>query len=668
MSSSTAAIESRCLVHQTATYNDFVPAVQRWSLGGYSLKEAISPEAVSDISHSRIPEGNEGNASSSLKSAAMLGLALSVGASGALVSQSEASASVSVPTNAATTEAFSSGSRVTASQASALESSDFFADEATEQFVSLHTVESGESLWQIAQQHRVGLRELKLANSLPPETSIRVGQVLRVPGIAEAVQQPSANEAGSTQLVANVAANDQISTTAGQRETSSTATNLGAAQVEASETISARQEEPLPAASSAVAAPVAPVQIEIADASSLQAAPASAADPLETAPVATALALPTAAVSTYQVQAGDTISNIAAALGTTSEDLIRINGLTNPNIIFAGTTLTVPPANSTAADSSDSAGQPLGKRVETSVEAAGQRPADGQLAHLQSTANRPSAARILQGQQKPSVENATTASEQTDNSDLPTAAIARAESIDPYVADLLEEVEEVRTQPVQTSEVASSVEIDADDSLLTQAARPVNRSNGMGGAERVALSTTPATDADSELLAAAPISPDAYIPAQRSSTGEIVSPDMPLLPEASEYLPEAPAYFNGYIWPTRGTITSGYGWRWGRMHRGIDVAGPVGTPVVAAAPGVVEQAGWNSGGYGNLVEIRHPDGSLTRYAHNNRLNVRTGQLVSQGQQISEMGSTGYSTGPHLHFEVHPRGSGAVNPMAYLPQR
>ena len=143
---------------------------------------------------------------------------------------------------------------------------------------------------------------------------------------------------------------------------------------------------------------------------------------------------------------------------------------------------------------------------------------------------------------------------------------------------------------------------------------------------------------------------------------------MPILPDAGEFLPEAPDYFDGYVWPTQGTVTSGYGWRWGRMHRGVDVAGPVGTPVVAAAMGVVEHAGWNSGGYGKLVEIRHPDGSLTRYAHNNRLNVTAGQTVRQGQQIAEMGSTGYSTGPHLHFELHVSGQGAVNPVAYLPSR
>jgi murein DD-endopeptidase MepM/ murein hydrolase activator NlpD len=120
-----------------------------------------------------------------------------------------------------------------------------------------------------------------------------------------------------------------------------------------------------------------------------------------------------------------------------------------------------------------------------------------------------------------------------------------------------------------------------------------------------------------------------------------------------------------FIYPTHGTFTSGYGWRWGRMHQGIDIAAPVGTPIVASAEGVVTFAGWNKGGYGNLVEIRHNDGTVTRYAHNSKIMVSLNDFVNQGDAIAEMGSTGYSTGPHCHFEIHPAGKGAVNPLAYL---
>ncbi|WP_427160317.1 peptidoglycan DD-metalloendopeptidase family protein [Aliinostoc sp. HNIBRCY26] len=159
--------------------------------------------------------------------------------------------------------------------------------------------------------------------------------------------------------------------------------------------------------------------------------------------------------------------------------------------------------------------------------------------------------------------------------------------------------------------------------------------------------------------------------------GTTVSPSvnkLPPLAAVDQYLPRSidentPPPSNSsvaYIWPAKGVLTSGYGWRWGRMHRGIDIANAVGTPVFSSSDGVVEKAGWNKGGYGNLVDIRHADGSLTRYAHNSAILVQVGQQVRQGQQIARLGSTGFSTGPHLHFEIHPTGKGAVNPIAMLP--
>lgn len=121
----------------------------------------------------------------------------------------------------------------------------------------------------------------------------------------------------------------------------------------------------------------------------------------------------------------------------------------------------------------------------------------------------------------------------------------------------------------------------------------------------------------------------------------------------------------GFTWPAAGKLTSRFGRRWGRMHKGIDIAGPVGTPIIAAADGIVTVAGWKSG-YGKLVEVRHGDGTITRYGHNSQLSVSAGQFVRQGQQVAQMGSTGYSTGSHLHFEIHPSGGSAVNPISYLP--
>ncbi|MDQ3866652.1 MAG: peptidoglycan DD-metalloendopeptidase family protein [Actinomycetota bacterium] len=118
----------------------------------------------------------------------------------------------------------------------------------------------------------------------------------------------------------------------------------------------------------------------------------------------------------------------------------------------------------------------------------------------------------------------------------------------------------------------------------------------------------------------------------------------------------------GLIWPVSGTVTSGFGMRWGRMHEGIDIAAPAGTTVHAAASGRVIVAGW-TGGYGNLIVIDHGGGLATAYGHLSALWVGGGS-VSQGQGIGAVGCTGSCTGPHLHFEVRVNGT-PVDPLAYL---
>ena len=146
-------------------------------------------------------------------------------------------------------------------------------------------------------------------------------------------------------------------------------------------------------------------------------------------------------------------------------------------------------------------------------------------------------------------------------------------------------------------------------------------------------------------------------------------PDLPALtsPKSTSSDAQRLAPSSTYSWPTKGVFTSGYGWRWGRMHKGIDIANSSGTAVHSARDGIVTYAGW-SGAYGYLVEIAHGDGESTRYAHNSRLMVSKGQVVPQGARISLMGSTGRSTGPHLHFEIRRSSGAAVNPLSKLPPR
>jgi murein DD-endopeptidase MepM/ murein hydrolase activator NlpD len=119
----------------------------------------------------------------------------------------------------------------------------------------------------------------------------------------------------------------------------------------------------------------------------------------------------------------------------------------------------------------------------------------------------------------------------------------------------------------------------------------------------------------------------------------------------------------GFIWPVNGPVTSGFGWRWGRLHEGIDIGVGYGTPIRAAAAGRVVYAGWMSG-YGNLVAIDHGGGVSTAYGHQSSVAVGVGQVVSQGQTIGYVGCTGHCFGPHLHFEVRINGS-PVDPLGYL---
>jgi murein DD-endopeptidase MepM/ murein hydrolase activator NlpD len=123
----------------------------------------------------------------------------------------------------------------------------------------------------------------------------------------------------------------------------------------------------------------------------------------------------------------------------------------------------------------------------------------------------------------------------------------------------------------------------------------------------------------------------------------------------------APA--SGFVWPVDGPITSSFGLRWGRMHEGIDIGVGFGTPIRAAAAGTVIHAGW-LGGYGNLVVVDHGGGLSTAYGHQQEIYVSSGQQVDQGTVLGEVGSTGNSTGPHLHFEVRVNGS-AIDPLGYL---
>ncbi|TVQ07022.1 MAG: LysM peptidoglycan-binding domain-containing protein [Leptolyngbya sp. DLM2.Bin27] len=669
----------------------------------------------------------------------MLGLALSFGASAPFLTEPElalaADGSTLIVLPAANRDQ-AQGLKLTSTKA---------------QSSSYHTVEAGESLWQIAAQHEADVQAIKVANSIATDDVIRVGQVIRVPAVGmanlataaddarlsmqvnvlggvggdrvatssllapgvlpsvnhlekdgeldetldaldlEAVdelaeQDPMVDQAErleetavseSTQLdivqLAAIPTIEQPSSTAQDQAVWSVAqaaeANQPIAQVEPSESADAAVSMaslPLHGASEPTMATGTSPQAQppAASATASEAAEskkdliATAALPLRSFDRETAVEIGTS--RSYQVKPGDTLWSIASRNGVTLDQLLSHNhAVSRPEALAVGDNLSIPVAAAAAepelvAPAADLAAVHPTREDVIRDHLARIRESNGTLVDRDELNARIREARQALERSRSGSPSAPMAMEY--HSPEPVAIASGAiDGVEPASETALTVREGAQSVATQWT-ITDVAEAEPQQVAAVQPASSVERPASV---ESVAL--------PNQLLAAAPLGAEAYRAMPNTPVGQTVSPNMPMMPGASDFLPEAPALSAGYIWPTQGVLTSGYGWRWGRMHRGIDIAGPVGTPIVAAASGQVIRSGWNSGGYGNLVDIRHPDGSMTRYAHNSRLLVRAGEQVRQGQQIAEMGSTGYSTGPHLHFEVHLAG-GTANPMAFLPRR
>ncbi|MEB3211365.1 MAG: peptidoglycan DD-metalloendopeptidase family protein [Leptolyngbyaceae bacterium] len=422
----------------------------------------------------------------------------------------------------------------------------------------------------------------------------------------------------------------------------------------------------------------------------------------------------TSSYITYEIQRGDTLAAVARDHGVSLSAVLQANPISNPNRIFVGQSIRIPAqveSQSLPGDVAVKAGAPVGlsgstgstNEVLVSALPSIQFGTTSSLPTFRSAPVVPLPVSSLDDSEEeveiephnsvsenvnePSVETVDVAALGGDRTEEATAQSASETVSETYVEELIQDFEEIsRTeQSVARRSLLDELDQLSQRGVGSSSYRPdiayIEERNAVNpefiaeatqedSVDPIELVDDPSTRTRSEesLVAVAPLGAQNYSPIAQPATGRIVSPDLPPLPGAENYIPSSEATFNGYLWPARGVLTSGYGWRWGRMHQGIDIAAPVGTPIYAAAPGVVEFSGWNSGGYGNMVDIRHPDGSKTRYAHNSRNLVRVGQRVAQGHQIAEMGSTGYSTGPHVHFEIHHSERGVVNPVAFLPRR
>jgi murein DD-endopeptidase MepM/ murein hydrolase activator NlpD len=474
------------------------------------------------------------------------------------------------------------------------------------------TVQAGQTLTQVADFYKVNPDVLATENQMPKVSVLKEGQVIRVSVGAQMPTKQVAVVAPQSESV-KLSQTNQVKTVVAL----SPSGDVTGAEQQQAEWVREKSEQPVQAA---------------------------------------------AVESTYRVGPGDTLTSIARNHGVSYRELADLNAITNPNQLLANQVLKLPVKTVTNGLEADS-------KVATTIAPEALRQ---QLVNPTSAPSVNFAA--PQGVLQDAAQSQATAFV-TQAELVQQAQPQMTGSLATEVRNLRQKFQERTIVPaVVVPRVPTSVPAFVSNSAAQS--EEAKRSKQLAMALQDAATNSPKREENAEipvpavpskqLVARSSLGAGEYAPVD-GGVRRMVAPSLPGLGREDAYLPGSQA-MTGYIWPAKGDFTSPYGPRWGRMHRGIDVAAPTGTPVVASAPGVVSEVGWDGYGYGNYVEITHPDGAVTLYGHNDRVLVRQGQAVAQGEQISEMGSTGRSTGPHVHFEIHPAGGGAVNPMAYLDRQ
>ncbi len=645
------------------------------------LLSAVNGDAVAEQLKQTLPEASRRVRTS----AAMIGLAaISMGAYSLFAPQRGDAAVAAEPIATEPIQTVSNPSEVTGIQ-SVPEVAPIAMASSSVQTVE-HTVQEGQTLWKIAKFYRVDIGQLATVNHLRSNTVLYVGQVLQVPVDAQSAQLPVNQEVAQSSDGVAVSPTEPVAMIASNQP------GVYASPSEAQQLLKSRQD----VAVANLKQERDRLKLSLAELKSEESKTVSKAIQANVQP-----AEESARLVSYQVSQGDTLTAIAQTHGISYSELAKINQLTNPNLLEVNQFIQIPQAKALSSlPSVATQVQRSSLPSETSQVASVPLPMVPSLASANSSdpVALPSAdVTIPTGIGGDASQLALNPARSRSQSYTGTQAPVDARQSDgQYVSSLVSEIvklrEKYQSKPLSLraeSQPLARAQASVPASLSLTRSRQVNpefkptrnleslqaelrslqrdRKAASGSQTKVNALVADAPKPKSQTVAMAPIGSETYAPLVRSPIGKMVSPNLPPIGKPDAYLPGNSGKFTGYIWPAKGMLTSGFGRRWGRMHKGIDIAAPVGTPVVAAAPGKVITAGWNDGGYGNLVEVQHPDGSVTLYGHNSRILVKVGQTVAQGQQIADMGSTGFSTGPHSHFEVHLPGQGAVNPVAHLPQ-
>ncbi len=484
------------------------------------------------------------------------------------------------------------------------------------------TVKAGDTLGEIASRNNVSLKDLQKINGLSG-INIRIGQVLRLPSAANQSQISATKPKPSSQVVV-VQAGDTLGAIAARNkvkvEDLRAVNNLKTDAIGIGDRLrlpasSQNQAKPKPTASSAKPKPTA---------SSAKPKPAvSSAKPKPTATTpkpstASAKPKPNAATvnqkpTTSSVKPSATTSSVKPAVSTSAKPSMA--NKPNPN-----TRVIAPPPNLPNATVKIISVKPQANAPKPNVVAIAPKP-------------KPSVAVAP----KPSITVLPPITDTTPKPNAPATKPSATVAVAPRPSGMPSNLG--FNEPLEAPEDASPID-PALESPFFDATAPEGKPT-----------------APSDL-----ISEDIEIEIPENLSAGSVSPSTS---------PNAPTFSRAekVLWPLSGIMTSRFGWRRlgrTRFHTGVDLAAPTGTRVYAALSGKVEFAGWNRQGYGNLVIIRGWDNRQYYYGHNSRLLVKRGQWVRQGQVISRVGSTGFSTGPHLHFEIRINNR-ARNPLAYLPR-
>ncbi len=362
----------------------------------------------------------------------------------------------------------------------------------------------------------------------------------------------------------------------------------------------------------------------------------------------------------HKIQPGDTLWQLSQIYETSPEEIAQYNGIDSPHNLQPGQVIKIPiPKNANLdqpqllSSESDASVSSTESTAETETADNTQR-SDSSVSSTESTAET-----VTSDNSEVNVSHNDTVEDHNNQATEPSLNTTSATVEDSQdhsqqsVPALLADVEQLQRryqEPLRAELWNEGVSKNRDQQLLSPMESDVSDSSSDDSLDSSTL--------------------EVEIPESDQPHGIAKAPDLPALSAKDNYLPsekQQRQYTDQYIWPAEGIFTSGYGMRGGRMHEGIDVAAPIGTPVVASTSGKVIFAGWHNGGYGKLIKLQHSDQTITLYAHNNKILVREGQWVEQGEQIAEMGTTGRSTGPHVHFELHPSEQEPVDPLAYLPE-